>query len=180
MQNQVGQQIQKQMSYRFIQQAFPAWFRKTEQRSSRSTEGGNRATTQQWEYRMRQALESYANYLYEVGRVEDAELFQKRLPWTYIECTHIGSLVLTCVVEILEHFITEVKTVRSINNKPKTVSEYVLTDYGKQQKEGIRKYMSQFAHDVLPMLIEPLLVTNDNGGGWMADALQKQTREAHR
>ena len=171
----IGEIIQKQIALNYIQKIFPGWFRKKEQEAKQRNVGGAKATTSQWNYRMDKSMRDFADYLYEEGRDEDAEIVNNRKCWTRRECSVIGSLILKCVFEVMGDYLTVIDGIRRSNKgKPHKIKEVVLTDAGKKKEQAITTFVGEYMYDVLPMLVEPNPVTNDNSGGYITDILQEK------
>jgi DNA-dependent RNA polymerase len=176
---QIGSVIHQQMTLRYIQKTFPAWFRKANQEAEQITEGGVNATTSYWEYRMNRAINGFAEYMRENGDHSGAELLENRKMWTYRECRIVGGLVFQAVHQACAAYIDVAHGSRmdEKTRKPKKTLEVVLTEKGRQEEHRIREYVAQYAHDILPMLVEPVPVTNDKLGGWLGDVLQEKETE---
>ena len=176
LQHQIGKVIHQQMSLRFIQTTFPAWFRKANHYAEQSSVEGLRATTAYWEYRMDKAIRDFAQRLRQEGKHDDVDLIESRKCWTYRECSVIGALVIHSVLAACGEYLQVVDVVKMDDKtrKPKTVKDIVLTEKGKEQEQRIRDYVAQYAHDILPMLVEPNLITNETLGGWLGEVLQEK------
>jgi hypothetical protein len=172
LEHSIGTIIHNQMSLRFIQKTFPAWFRQANKKAEVSTEGGNKATTGQWEYRMERAMKSFAEYLRSNGNAADADLMENRKCWTYRECSVIGALVVSAVLDVCGEWIEVYTKTKSVKGKPRKVSLLRLTSSGEFHRQRITSFARQFSHDLLPMLVEPNPITNDKLGGWFANTLQ--------
>ncbi len=176
LQHQIGKVIHQQMCLRFIQKTFPAWFRQANSKAEKTNADGMKASTAYWEYRMEKAMKDFAEYLRGKGDFDSAELMESRKCWTYRECSFIGALVFHSVLAGCGDYLTVVDTVRMDDKtrKPRKVKEVVLTAKGKIEETRIREFIAQYAHDILPMLVTPNLITNDKLGGWLGDTLQEK------
>lgn len=171
----IGEIIQKQMSLSYIQQTFPAWFRKTSAQAEKQNEDGGKATTSYYDYRMEKAMKDFADYLRSKGEITEAEIVENRKCWTRRECSVIGSLILKCVFDVVGDYITVIDDVKmGKRGRPVKVKQVVLTELGKQKEKSILEFVSKYAHDVLPMLITPEPVTNECGGGWINETLKEK------
>lgn len=174
LEHSIGTIINNQMALAFIQKTFPAWFRQANKDAEQTTEGGNKATTAQWEYRMERAMRSFAEYLRGKGNYADAELMESRKSWTYRECSVIGALVVSAVLDVCGEWIEPYTETKSVKGRSRKVKLLRLTDEGKFHKNRITAFARQFSHDLLPMLVEPNPITNDKLGGWFANTLQEK------
>jgi hypothetical protein len=173
---EVGSIINSQIGLHIVQEAFPAWFRKEEKISERSNEGGMKANTAYFIYRMEKSMKSFAEYLRKQGSIDEAELVEKRKPWTRKECAVIGALVIHAVLSACSAYITVVDGIRySSQGKPRKTKEVVLTEAGASKEKGIREFVAQYAHDLLPMLTVPNPATNETLGGWIGETLQEKS-----
>ena len=169
LEHHIGKTINTQMGLRLIKTTFPEWFRKENLKAERKNKEGAKASTSYWEYRMKRALRLYADELEENGDEALAELIRNRNVWTYAECRDVGAWVIRSLLKATNLF--EVKTER---RKGKQSNELYLTEEAAQMRGEITEYAAMYAHDVLPMLITPEPITNDNLGGWLTDVLQEQ------
>lgn len=169
LQVKIGDVIHKQIQLKIIQKAFPDWFRFQNQRCRQPFKDGARASTAYWEDNLFRAIRGYANELREQGRLAEAELIEDRKVWSYSDCTTIGSLVLSSVINVCNHYIT----LQHGSRMGKRSLEIVLTEAGKLAQKEIQSFAASYQHDLLPMLVEPLPITNENLGGWFMDSLQE-------
>ena len=165
----IGDTVHKQMVLHFIKAVFPAWFRKASLKAEKPTEGGMKATTAYWEENLFRSIRRFSEYLHEKGEHDLASFIDERNVWSGHERQVIGSLIVRAVLNALSDIIE----VKQGSRNGKRSLEVVLTEKGHQMEQEIRDYVSQYCANLLPMLVEPVPVTNDNLGGWLSDVLQE-------
>lgn len=114
-------------------------------------------------------MREYKKELIENGDTKGVSVIENSYMWNYDDRVIIGSLVLTCVLNVCNEYFTLANGQRN----GKRSKEIVLTTKGKLVEAEMREFISQFTHDLLPMLVEPVPITNDNLGGWLMDSLQE-------
>ena len=165
----IGKTIHKQMSLKYIRDTFPNFFRYANEKASNPTEGGAKPTTAYWESNLFRAIRRKVDSLREEGDYDTANILENHKCWSYLDQKAVGSLVLRGVVQACSNYIQVVKGERY----GKSSTELELTEEGLIKEKGIREYVAQYSHDLLPMLIQPVPVTNEQLGGWMSDSLQE-------
>lgn len=165
----VGELINNQMSLKLIQITFPNWFRVHDKFAKRTHSKGPRSTPAYWNKRMVRSINRFATKLEEQGDIEGARFLRNRKPWTTTDCRIIGELV---VLAVLQANADLLETNWSYVGKKKRY-DIQLTTQGKSKETELREYVAQFSHEVLPMCIEPNMVTNDSLGGWFHELLQE-------
>ena len=176
LQHKIGKVVHQQMCLRYIQKTFPGWFRKVNAGAEKANDDGMKSTTAYWEYKMERAMRKFVENRRSAGDHTTAELMENRQSWTYRECSVIGALIFHSILAACGEYIQVVDKTRmdEKTRRPKSVKEIVLTDKGKAEEARIREYVAQYAHDVLPMLVEPVPITNEKLGGWLGDTLQEK------
>lgn len=169
LQAKIGDVIHKQIQLKIIQRTFPDFFRNANQHARKPFDDGAIASTSYWESNLFRSIRRYAEKLREEGDIKGAEIIENRKQWSYHEESIIGSLVLTCVLNVCNAYIT----LQNGSRNGKRSKEIVLTPEGKLRQQEMIDYASTYSHDLLPMLIEPVPVTNENLGGWLSDSLQE-------
>lgn len=165
----IGGTVHKQMVLRYIQAVFPAWFRKASQKAERPTEGGMKATTAYWEQNLFRSIRRFSEYLHEKGEHDLAAFIDECNVWSGHEKQVIGSLIVRAVLSALSGTIE----VKQGSRNGKRSLEIELTEQGLQMEQDIRDFVSQYCANLLPMLVQPVPVTNDSLGGWLSDVLQE-------
>ena len=169
LQDKVGDVIHKQIQLKLIEQTFPEFFRTENKRARQPFEDGARASTAYWESNIFRAIRRYKDTLLEKGDYEGAKVIENIKIWNRQERVIIGSLVLTCVLNACQKYLT----LETSNRDGKRTKEIVLTTEGKLHEAEMRAYVAKYSYELLPMLVEPVPITNDNMGGWLCDALQE-------
>ena len=169
LQTKIGEAIHKQIQLKIIQRTFPEFFRKANHWSRKPHDDGATASTAYWEYNLFRSIKRYADKLREEGDLAGAKIIDECKQWGYREESIIGSLVLSCVLTACQDYITTQHGSRN----GKRSKEIVLTSEGKLRQQEMLEYASTYSHDLLPMLVEPIPVTNENLGGWLSDSLQE-------
>ena len=169
LQAKIGDVIHKQMSLKLIQKTFPDFFHKANSKARQPIEDGARASTAYWEQNIFRAIRQYKEKLMEQGDLNAVAVIDRSNFWSYQDKMTIGSLVLSCVLNACSNYLTLVDGTRN----GKKSKEVVLTTEGKMTEAQMREFVAEYSHDLLPMLIEPVPVTNDNLGGWLTDSLNK-------
>jgi len=165
----VGKLINDQMSLDLIRRTFPNWYRHADKRAQKTEGSSIRSTPRYWKSRMTLAINRFANRLEEKGDIEGAEFLRNRKPWSIDDCRVIGEMVVSAVVTANQDFL---KSEWKQEGK-KRVYDITLTPFGISKANELFEQMAQYSHDVLPMLIEPIPITNDSLGGWLKDMLQQ-------
>ena len=106
LQAKIGDVIHKQIQLKIIQQTFPEFFRNANQYARKPFDDGAVASTSYWESNLFRSIRRYAEKLREEGDIKGAEIIDNRRQWSYREESIIGSLVLTCVLNVCAAYIT--------------------------------------------------------------------------
>ena len=165
----VGKLINDHMALSLIKKTFPNWFRVADKYAKRTEAGGIRATPDYWKKRMSISINKFIQKLEDQGDIAGAEFLKNRKPWSDQDCRVIGELVVLAVLMANQDYL---KSIRQQNGKKKGY-DIVLTDEGVMKSSELREYVANYSHDVLPMLIEPSIITNDTLGGWLREILQE-------
>ena len=168
LQAQIGNVIHKQMQLKIIKETFPVFFRNANKWARQPFKDGAYSSTAYWEDNLFRSIRRYSDKLREEGDHKGADIIDNRKIWTRKEEATIGSLVLSCVLNACHLYLK--LQVGSRNGKKST--EIILTPEGKLKQQEIMDYASEYTHDLLPMLIEPIPITNENLGGWLCNSLQ--------
>lgn len=169
LENQIGRVINEQMSLRLIELTFPNWFRGINKKAEKSNKDGMKSSTSYWSYRMNRAMREYAEWCRDNNRPDDAEIIENRRLWSYQEQCDVGAFVLKSVISATGLFQT---SIGRRGNKKST--EIHLTPEAQEKQKELMEMVKNYAHDVLPMVITPEPITNDNLGGWLCSSLQEQ------
>ena len=164
----IGDVIHKQMQLRVIQKTFPDFFRFANKRARQPFEDGARSSTAYWESNLFRAIREHKDKLIADGDTVGAAVIENTYIWDYKDKQIIGSLVLSCVLSACSQYLATKPGKRNGKNS----TELVLSSEGVMFEQDIRSYVAEYSHDLLPMLIEPVPITNDNLGGWLMDSLQ--------
>lgn len=165
----IGRKINDHMSLTLIKETFPNWFRVADKFAKRRTEGGIRSTPDYWNKRMVRSINKLAAKLDEAGDSVGAEFLRHRKPWTPDECRVIGEVVVLAVLMAnTDLFISQLQ-----QSGKKKRYQIVLTEQGKAHQQQLFEMVAEYSHEVLPMLIEPNIITNDCLGGWYKEVLQE-------
>ena len=165
----VGKIIRNEMGLSLVQAVFPKWFRVADKYAKHSFEGAIRSSPSTWNTKIGISISRFADKLEEQGDVEAAEFIRRRKAWTTTECRVMGELVVTAVLMANVDYLTTVTT--QVGKKKRT--DIVLTAAGEDIKEQLAEEVKKYSHDLLPMVIEPIPLTNDQLGGWLNPALQE-------
>ena len=166
---EVGRTIRNEMGLSLIQAVFPKWFRVADKFAKHSFEGAIRSSPATWNTKMRLSLSRFADKLEAEGDKETAAFVRNRKVWTTNECRVIGELVITSVLMANTDFLST-KTIQ-VGKKKRT--EIVLTAAGIDKKAELAEEVKKYTHDLLPMVIEPIPLTNEQLGGWLNPSLQE-------
>jgi len=166
----VGKLINDQMSLQLIKEVFPEWFRVSDKFAKRTKEGGVRATPAYWNKRMTRSINKFIQRLHDEGDHDGAEFLDNRRPWTKDDCRVIGELVVGAVLEANSDYIQS----EWEYDNGKKIYNIILTKKGIEAADDIKEKVAKYSHDVLPMLVEPNIVTNESLGGWYKEILQEQ------
>ncbi len=169
LEQEVGRVIQTQMKLRIVQATFPAWFRKASSYAEKPDKDGVKSSTSYYEFNIQRLMELFASELREEGKHEHADFLERKNLWTYRERRVIGSLMVSSVLRVCGSYLEVTDGFRN----GKKAKEVTLTQLGKETEKQIREFVSQFAIDLLPMLVTPLPITNSGLGGWISDALHQ-------
>ncbi len=166
----VGKIIRNEMSLALIQAVFPKWFRVADKFATHSFEGAIRSSPAAWNTKMSIAMNRFADKLQAQGDIITADFVRNREVWNNEECRIIGELVVTAVLMATADLLTEQTTQQG----KKSRVDIILTKAGKARKDELAKEVEMYAHDLLPMLITPMPLTNETLGGWLNPALQEK------
>ena len=166
----VGRLIRNEMSLALIQAVFPTWFRVHDKYAKHSFEGAIRSSPKGWNTKMSISLTRFAEQLEKDGDTATAEFVKRRKVWSNDDCRVIGELVVAAVLMATNDILTTATT--QIGKKKRT--EIVLSSIGHQIKDQLEEEVKKYSHDLLPMLIEPMPLTNDQLGGWVTPSLQEK------
>ena len=165
----VGKIIRNEMSLTLMQAVFPKWFYIKDKFATHSFEGAIRSSPAAWNTKMSIAINRFAEELEAKGDNHTAEFVKNRKVWSDKECRVMGELIVTAVMMATADFLT-------LNTTPvgkKSRVDIVLTPGGIDKKDELAAEVEKYAHDLLPMLITPLPLTNESLGGWLNPALQE-------
>jgi len=165
---EIVKSIDYEMKLRLIRKTFPEWFRRTNKYAEQRNNGGNKASTSYWRYRMNRATKEFAEEMRVKGDVEAAELLEGNF-WTYEERLFVGNFIFTCIFKATGLF--EEQKVWKNGKKDEVIN---LSAEGEKLRQELMEYARRYAVDVLPMLIQPEPITNTSLGGWLLDSLQEQ------
>jgi len=168
---EIGRSIDYEMKLRLLRRTFPEWYDKTNKYAERRNNGGNKASTSYWRYRMNRATKEFAEEKRLNGDVEAAELLEGNF-WTYQERLFVGNFIFTCIYQATGLF--EEQKIWKNGKKDEVVN---LSADGELIRHELIEEARRYAVDVLPMLIEPEPVTNTSLGGWLLDSLQEVEEE---
>jgi hypothetical protein len=165
----VGKLINDNMALTLIKETFPNWFRVADKFAKRVEDGGIRATPDYWKKRMTRSINKFAEKLEDGGDIKGAEFIRNRKPWSVEDCRVVGELVVLAVLMANQDYLKS----QTIQVGKKKQYDIVLTAEGLTKSAELREYVAQYSHDVLPMLIQPNIITNDSLGGWLKEILQE-------
>ena len=164
---EIGRSIDYEMKLRLLRKTFPEWYGKTNNYAERRNNGGNKASTSYWRYRMNRATKEFAEEKRLNSDVEAAELLEGNF-WNFEERLFVGNFIFACIYQATGLF--EEKKIWKNGKKDEVIN---LSADGELIREGLIEEARRYAVDVLPMLIEPEPVTNTSLGGWLLDSLQE-------
>ena len=165
----VGNLINNQMSLKLIKETFPNWFRVHDQIAKKTHKDGVRSTPAYWQKRMTRSINKFAAKLESQGDIIGAEFLRNRKPWTKEECRIIGEMVICAVLSANSDFLD--KELTYVGKKKRY--DVVLTGEGKLKAQELKDVVALYAHDLLPMCVEPNVITNESSGGWFYELLQE-------
>ena len=171
LEKKIGDVINTQNQLEIIQRTFPEWFHKTDKISQKSNRDGNRSSTSYWLYRMKRSMKEFSKELKEKGDHDSVQLLEGKSLWNYEECIDIGSWILRSLITTTGLFV--VIDERNKRRKNKSSLEIYLSEEGENSRSSLMEYTRRYTHEQLPMLIEPLPITNESRGGWLSESLQK-------
>ena len=166
----VGKMIRNEMFLSLIQAVFPKWFRVHDKFAKHSFEGAIRSSPATWQTKMSLAISRFADKLEANGDAATAAFVRRRKLWDTDECRVIGELVVTAVLMANADYLTTTTT--QVGKKKRT--DVVLTAAGVDKKAELADEVKKYSHDLLPMLVEPLPITNEQLGGWLNPSLQEK------
>ena len=170
----VGQMIRNEMGLSLVQALFPKWFRVADKYATHSFEGAIRSSPNAWNTKMSISISRFAEKLEESGDIKAADFVRNRKLWGKEECRIIGEVVVTAVLMANHDFFTT-KT-EQVGKKKRT--DIVLTAAGIDKKDDLAEEVKEYAHDLLPMVVEPIPLTNDQLGGWLNPSLQENEKSS--
>ncbi len=168
----IGKLINNQMSLELVKQTFPNWFRVHDKFAKRPFDGAVRSTPAYYNKRMVRAINKLAKKLEAKGDNVGAEFLRNRRPWTDTECRVIGELVVYAVLQANADYLKS--SWKYVDGKKRY--DIVLTGEGQLKAKELQDFVAAFAHEVLPMCIEPNIITNESLGGWFHELLQEPER----
>ena len=157
------------MGLSLIQAVFPQWFRVHDKYAKHSFEGAPRSSPAAWNTKMSIALTRFAEKLDADGDHKAAEFIRSRKVWNAEECRVIGELVVASVLMANADYLTT----RTTQIGKKKHIHIVLTAAGEEKKAELAEEVKRYTHDLLPMVVEPLPLTNEQLGGWLNPSLQE-------
>ena len=166
----IGKMIRNEMFLSLIQAVFPKWFRVHDKFAKHSFEGAIRSSPSTWQTKMTLALNRFADKLEGNGDKATADFVRNRKLWTTDECRVIGELVVTAVLMANVDYLTTATI--QVGKKKRT--DIILTASGIDKKDELAKEVRKYSHDLLPMVIEPMPITNEQLGGWLNPSLQEK------
>lgn len=163
----IGRVLNEQIGLKIVKHLFPEWYRTEDHFAKKANDDGMKATTSYWEYRMKRAIKKKIENLRENGDEVTAELLEKRNRWDYQQRRIIGAWILSAVVKATDAFEEYTKWVNR-----KSIKYLKLSALAEDKREQLNDFARAYSVDVLPMLVPPEPVSNENRGGWLTDALQ--------
>jgi len=166
----IGKVIRNEMFFALMQAVFPKWFRVADKHAKHSFEGALRSSPATWNTKMSISLNRFADKLEAEGDLATAEFVRNRKVWTNDECRVMGELVVAAVLAAN----ADILTTHTYQLGKKKRTEIILTAAGVEMKEALAEEVKKYAHDLLPMLMTPIPLTNEQLGGWLNPALQEK------
>jgi DNA-directed RNA polymerase len=176
----IGKRVNQQIRFKIIQTIYPEWFHVVNKSLlTKGVEDGAKPSTANWTYNMKTAITKFAEKLEEEGNQDEADIVNGATVWGPIQCRIVGQFLLSIILEsscVKDSEDGEPYKLFDIIKKViknRNADTVVLTDKGKSKEASIRHIIAAHSHDLLPMLVPPVEVSNDCGGGWLTDILQE-------